>query len=141
MPVRARPGGGAVHTVLAVFSLGLLATSVLFDVVGLLSGHAVWAEIAVRDLLLGLVTGVASGALSLAALVRTAPASSARPAVVLRATAQGGGLALFGSALALRRLDPGPFPSPTALVLSAAALALGAIAVWLTLELAGRTAD
>ena len=129
------------HAVLAVFSLGLLATSVLFDVVGLAARLPVWGEIAYQDLLGGLAAGGAATVLALVAAARTPLTSGARPAAVLRASAQVSALTLFGGALAVRRMDRGPFPSTTALVLSAAGLALGAVAAWLTVELARRLSD
>jgi uncharacterized membrane protein len=141
MPARTAEAGDAVHAVLAVFSLGLLATSVLFDVWGLASRRPVWAEIAYQDLVTGLAGAAAAAVLALVAVARTGPASSARPTAVLRASAQISTLALFGGALILRRMERGPSPSTTALVLSAAGLALGALAAWLTLERSHRLQD
>ena len=141
MRTRARGAGEPVHAVLAVFSLGLLATSVLFDVVGLASHRPVWGEVASQDLVGGLAGGAAAALLSLVAAARTPLVSRSRPAAVLRASAQVSALVLFGGALAVRHMDRGPFPSTTALVLSAAGLAAGAVAAWLTIELASRLQD
>jgi uncharacterized membrane protein len=135
---RARWAGGAVHTVLGVLSLGLLATSVLFDVVGLALRRPVWADAARGDLQAGIAAGVLAAVLSLVALAGTRPGSSARQLGVLRTTTEGSALVLFAGALAARTTDPGPFPSTAALVLSAGGLALGAVAAWLGAELAGR---
>jgi uncharacterized membrane protein len=130
-----------VHAVLAVFSLGLLSTSVLFDVVGLASRRAVWGEIASEDLLGGLAGAGVAALLSLVATARTPMIAPSRPAVVLRASAQVSALVLFGGALTVRHMDRSPFPSTPALVFSAAGLALGAVAAWLTIQLARRLAD
>lgn len=126
------------HAVLAVFSLGLLATSVLFDVVGLATRRTVWAEIAYQDLLAGLAGGAAAAVLALVAVARTPPTARSRPATVLRASAQVSAVTLFGGALAVRLMDRTPFPSTTGVILASAGLALGAVAGWLTIELARR---
>lgn len=129
------------HTVLGVFSLGLLATSVILDVVGLTLRRAVWAEAARSDLQAGLAAGVAAVVLSLVAAGGAPPGSRGRQLAVLRASAEGSALILFGGALAVRVMDAGSFPSTTALVLSAGGLALGAVAAWLGSELLHRTPE
>jgi uncharacterized membrane protein len=121
--------------VLVVFSLGLLATSVLLDVAGLALRQSVWADAARRDLQLGLAGGAAAGLFALAAVVRSLPGSRARRLTLLRAAAQLASLGLFTGALALRGAT---FPSTTALCVSAVGLALAAFGAWLALEIAAR---
>jgi uncharacterized membrane protein len=138
MRTRARGSGASVHTALAVFAVGLLATSVLFDVVGLATRRTVWGEIAYQDLLVGLA-GMAVAALwAVIDVARTPPVAPERPATLLRASAQFSALALFGGALGVRWMDRSLFPSTTALVLSAGGLALGAVGASLTIALGQR---
>ena len=135
MPIHARWARSAVHHVLVVLSLGLLATSVLFDAVGLASRQTVWADAARRDLQVGLAGGAAASVFALAAVIGSLPASRERRMTLLRAAAHLSSLGLFACALVLRR---GRFPSTAALVLCAAGLALGALSAWLSTEIAAR---
>ncbi len=129
------------HTVLGVLSLGLLSTSVLFDVAGLVSRRAAWAQAALGDLQAGLAAGAVAVVLALVAIAAPRPGSRDRELSVLRASTEGSALTLFAGAWMIRRMDGTPFPSSTALVLSAAGLALGAIAAWLGAELALRVRE
>jgi uncharacterized membrane protein len=127
-----------VHTVLAALSLTLLATSVLLDVVGLVSRQPAWGTVAQGDLEAGLSAGAAAGVFAVAAAFGAMPGSRLRRAALLRAAAHVGGLGLFGSALVLRRTEGMLAPTSAVLVLSLGGLVLGAISGWLTVELGGR---
>jgi uncharacterized membrane protein len=141
MRTGARGSGASVHAALAVFAVGLLATSVLFDVVGLATHRTVWGEVAYQNLLVGLAgTGVAA-LWAVIEVARTPVVAPQRPATLLRASAQVSALALFGGAVGVRLMDRRLFPSTTAIVLSAGGLALGAIGASLTIALAQRSPD
>ena len=58
MESRAKILGHAVHPILIVFPLGLLATAVVFDVVYLITGEAVFATVAFWMLAAGLIGGL-----------------------------------------------------------------------------------
>jgi uncharacterized membrane protein len=138
MRTHARWARSGVHPVLGFLSLGLLATSVLFDVAGLASRQTVWADAARRDLQLGLAGGAAASVFVLAAVFGSLSGSPARRMAVLRAAAHLVSLTLFAGALALRRAR---FPSTAAVVLAAGGLALGGIGAWLGTEIAARLDD
>ena len=57
MESKAKILGHPIHPILIVFPLGLLATSVIFDIVGLVSQVPRWAEFAARPILLARSTG------------------------------------------------------------------------------------
>lgn len=58
MESRAKLFGHAIHPILIVFPLGLLATAVVFDVVHLISGGSVYAVVAYWMMTAGLIGGV-----------------------------------------------------------------------------------
>jgi uncharacterized membrane protein len=58
MESRAKLFGHAIHPVLIVFPLGLLATAVVFDVVNLITGTSVYAVVAFWLMTAGLIGGV-----------------------------------------------------------------------------------
>ncbi len=118
--------------VLAFFSVGLLATSVLFDAVSLGSRQAAWAAVALRDLQVGVATGLAAGILALAAVRGTLPGSRQRRLAVGRAAAQWGALGFFAVAWMGRSAA-----GAGTVALSTGGLALAAGAAWLTAVLEG----
>jgi uncharacterized membrane protein len=140
MGTRARWATGAVHAVLVVASLGLLATSLLFDLVSLEAQRPLWAMVALRDLEVGLAAGVVAAALAVASAACTQPGSRRRRLEILRVGAQGAGLVLFAVVLALRpRDEDGELVASMGLaLLSAVGLGLTLGGAWLTAELAGR---
>lgn len=129
------------HAALAVFAIGLLATSMLFDVASLVTRRPVWSEVAYEDLLLGLTGMVVAAIWAAIEAARTPLAAPTREAAVLRASAQVSALALFAGALGVRVMDRDLYPSTVALVLSSAGLAVGALGAWLTISLARRLPD
>jgi uncharacterized membrane protein len=58
MESKAKVMGHPVHPILVPFPLGLLTTSVIFDVVHLLTGGARWAEIAFWMIAAGVIGGL-----------------------------------------------------------------------------------
>jgi uncharacterized membrane protein len=60
MESRAKLFGHPVHPILIVFPLGLLATSVIFDVIYLVTGHAFLSEVAYWMIVAGILGGVVS---------------------------------------------------------------------------------
>jgi uncharacterized membrane protein len=73
MQARAKLLGHPIHQQLIVFPIGLLATSVVFDIVALATGDAYWSEIAYWMISAGLIGGVAAaifGAIDFTAIPR-----------------------------------------------------------------------
>jgi uncharacterized membrane protein len=134
MRPRARWAGTAVQLVLVVFSVALLAMSVLFDVVALVAQDARWASLALWDLEVGLGGNAAAGVLALASLRHAVPWSRAGWLASRRALAHLSALVPFGAALVLRQATRHGLAPNAAIVLSAAGLGLVAVAAWLTNE-------
>jgi uncharacterized membrane protein len=137
MLTRARRAGSVVHPVLVVFSLGLLATSVLFDVVGLVSRQGVWTAVALGDLEAGLAGSAVAGGIALMAVAGTLRGSRGRRLVVARA-AQWGAIGIFSVTLASRRMGHAATPGAASVVLATGGLALAVLAAWLSSTLDGR---
>lgn len=60
MESRVKLFGHAVHPILIVFPLGLLATAVIFDVISILTGVGGWSEIAFWMIAAGIIGGLAA---------------------------------------------------------------------------------
>lgn len=138
MRTRAKVAGDAVHPMLVVLPLGLFGISVVFDVLGLLTGQPPWARLASWNIGAGIVAAIVAGAFGLADL-RVIPSGTRAARVglahgLLNVAVTG----LFGVSLVLRALTPEPSPPTLALGLSIAALALALIAGRLGGELMDR---
>lgn len=60
MNIRTKVAGHPVHPMLIVFPLGLLATSFIFDLIGLASGNPVWFDRSYSMIIAGIVGGLAA---------------------------------------------------------------------------------
>jgi uncharacterized membrane protein len=137
MESRAKVLGHPLHQMLIVLPLGLLITAVVFDVIHLASGHPRWADVSYWMIVSGCAGGLLAavpGIIDWAAI----PSGTRAKAV---GTWHGLGnvvvIALFGASAYLRTDDPG-HPTWTALGLSFAGIALGAVTAWLGGELVDR---
>jgi uncharacterized membrane protein len=65
MQSRVRAMGHPIHPILVPFPLGLLTTSVIFDVIHLLTGSARWTEIAFWMIAAGVIGGLAAAGFGL----------------------------------------------------------------------------
>src|ERR1043165_2855568 len=52
--------GHPIHPILIVFPLGLLATSLIFDIINLLTGNGYWSAIAYWMIYAGIIGGLAA---------------------------------------------------------------------------------
>jgi len=132
MLTRGQRDGSTVLPVLVVFSVGLLATSALFDAAGLASGQSAWTAVALRDREAGLAGGVAVGILALAAVAGTLPGSGERRLALGWVAAQWGVIGLLVEGLALRGSGQEAGPGACRVALSTGGLALAVLAAWLS---------
>lgn len=136
MEARARLFGHPIHQMLIVFPLGLLATAVIFDVVGLISGGATWPTVAYWTLLGGIVGAVVAAPFGLIDFLGIPRGTRARRIGALH----GGGNAivslLFAGSWLLR--NPQQAPGDAALALSFGGVALALVTAWLGGELVSR---
>lgn len=139
MESRTKILGHPVHPMLVVFPLGLLITSLIFDIICLASGNTLWSYIAEYMIGAGVLGGLLAaifGALDWLAI----PSGTRAKSIGLW---HGGSnilvVVLFIIGWFLRLPDPA-HPGAAALVLSFVAIAIGGIAGWLGGELVDRLA-
>lgn len=134
---RARIFGHAVHQILIVFPLGLLATSFFFDVAWLARGRAELAVVAHWLIFAGVIGGAAASLFGMVDWL-----SIPRGTRAWRVGAwHGGGNALVAVLFALSwvlRRDAPAHPEGVAIALSACGVLLTVLTGWLGAELADR---
>jgi uncharacterized membrane protein len=129
--------GHPIHPMLIVFPLGLLATSLVFDIVYLITDNGTWTQVAFYDIAAGIVGGLLAAVFGLIDWL-SIPAGTRAKAIGLW---HGGGnvvvVGLFAVNWLLRRGNPRePGVLPVALSVVAVVLALGTS--WLGGELVDR---
>src|SRR5689334_18796575 len=137
MESRAKLLGHPIHPMLIVFPLGLLATAVAFDIVGLASGDASWFRISFWMIAAGIIGGLLAAIFGLVDWLAI-PARTRAKAIGLWHGA--GNLVvtvLFIVSWFLRRPTPED-PGSGALTLSFIAVVVALIAGWLGGELVDR---
>lgn len=129
--------GHPVHPMLIVFPLGLLATAVAFDIVGLASGDAEWFRISFWMIAAGILGGLLSAIFGLVDWLAIPSGTRAKRIGLWH----GGGnvivTVLFIISWFLRRTAP-ENPEVAAFVLSFIAVALALVTGWLGGELVDR---
>ena len=139
MESRAKLLGHPIHQMLIVFPLGLLATAVVFDVIGLVRRDGVWELMAYYMIAAGVLTGLVAaifGAIDYFAIPR---GTRARYVGTLHGVGNVAVVALFGASWLLRRVDPGN-PPLEALIFSFLGFFLATATGWLGGELVDRLA-
>ena len=129
--------GHPVHPMLIVFPLGLLATSVVFDIVHLVSGNGQWAQAAFFDIAAGIVGGLLAAVFGLVDWLAIPGGTRAK---TVGAWHGGGNVVVVGifAVSWLLRLhnpaDPGLLP----FILSLLAAGIALVTAWLGGELVDR---
>jgi len=129
--------GHYIHPMLIVFPLGLLATSVGFDVATLVSGNGYWSEIAYWLITVGIVSGLLAAVFGVIDFLRIPTGTRARRIGVYHGLGNVVVVGLFGLSWFLRRDDPRSAEG-LAYALSFAGAGLAAITGWLGGELVER---
>jgi uncharacterized membrane protein len=137
MESKAKLLGHPIHPMLIVFPLGLLATAVAFDIVGLAQNDALWFHISFWMIAAGIIGGLLAAVFGLVDWFAIPGNTRAK-----RIGLYHGGLnvvvvLLFIASWFLRRGNEG-IPAASALVLSFTAVALALVAGWLGGELVDR---
>ena len=137
MESRAKLFGHPVHPMLIVFPLGLLITSLIFDVIRMSSGNGTWSVAAFYMIGAGIVGGLLAAVFGLIDWLAIPRNTRAKTLGLWH----GGGnvvvVALFAISWLMRRDAPAD-PSTTAVALSVVAVLLGAVTGWLGGELVDR---
>lgn len=137
MDSRAKILGHSVHQILIVFPLGLLATSVVFDVIHLATGNPRWADISFWMIGAGILGGLAAAPFGLIDWLAVPSGTRAKMIGLWHALTNVAVLALFAVSWGLRYGAPDA-PSTAAFILSLVGLGLASLGGWLGGELVVR---
>lgn len=137
MASKARLFGHPIHAMLIVFPLGLLATAVAFDIVGLAGGDAEWFRISFWMIAAGVIGGLLAAVFGLVDLLGIPAGTRAQKIGLLHGSGNVVVVLLFIVSWFLRRPEP-QNPPTGALVLSFVAVGLALITGWLGGELVYR---
>lgn len=137
MDARAKLLGHPIHQMLIVFPLGLLATSVAFDIVMLIRGEGYWSEIAYWLITAGVLGGLLSAPFGTIDWTKIPAGTRAKRIGAVHGIGNVAVVALFAGSWWLRR-DVPRSPETLALVLSFAGAGLALFTGWLGGELVGR---
>jgi uncharacterized membrane protein len=137
MESRAKAFGHAIHPMLIVFPLGLLATAVVFDIIHLATGGSDWAVVAFWDIAAGVVGGLLAAIFGLVDWLAVPAGTRAK-----RVGAWHGGgnvvvVVLFAVSWLLRLPNPGR-PGLAPFVVAVLAVLLATVTGWLGGELVER---
>jgi uncharacterized membrane protein len=129
--------GHPVHPMLIVFPLGLLATSLIFDVIGLISGNHLWHEMAFWLIAAGIIGGLLAALFGLIDWMVIPSGTRAKNIGLLHGSGNVIIVVLFAISWWLRYDDPRN-PGSLPIILSVIAVALALITGWLGGELVDR---
>lgn len=137
MESRAKLFGHSVHRMLVVFPLGLFATSVAFDLIGVVTEKPAWPLVAFYLIGAGVVGGVLAAVFGQIDLLAIPRGTRAWRIGLGHGIGNAAVLALFSMSWLLRRGAPFQ-PSDGAIALSVFAVVLVAVTGWLGAELVER---
>ena len=135
MQGKAKLLGHPVHQMLIVFPLGLLATSVVFDIVRLVTDNPFWANISYWMIASGLVGGALAAVFGLVDFLSIPKHTRARRIGAIHGIGNAIVMVLFGLSFLMRRGDIADV-APIGLSIAGAGLAL--VTGWLGGELVDR---
>jgi uncharacterized membrane protein len=138
MQSRARVLGHAIHPMLIVFPLGLLATAVVFDIVYLVTGRSGFPLAAAYMIGAGIVGGLLAAVFGLIDWLAVPAGTRAKRIGAAHGIGNVLVVALFAVSWLLRARADGWDPSALALVFSFVGVALAAVTGWLGGELVDR---
>jgi len=137
MESRAKLFGHAIHPILIVFPMGLLATAVIFDVIAIVRGNGIWSDRAYAMIGAGIIGGLLAAVFGFIDWLAIPKGTRAKSVGLIHAVVNDLALILFAVSWWLRRgrtVDPGTF----ALVLSFAGAGVALVGGWLGGELVER---
>jgi len=134
----ARLLGHPIHQMLIVFPLGLLATSVVFDIVHLATGNGFWALLSYWMIASGVIGGVAAGLFGLIDWLTVPPGTRARAIGAWHGIGNVVVLGLFAASWFYRLNVSADHPPVMAVALSCVGAGLALVTAWLGGELVDR---
>jgi len=130
--------GHPVHPMLIVFPLGLLVTSVVFDVIYLATNDPTFATVSYWMIAAGVIGGVLAAIFGLIDWLNIPAGTRAKAVGLWHGLGNVAVLALFAVSWYVRRDNPTYVPSTEAFVISLVAVGLGTVTAWLGGELVDR---
>lgn len=137
MESRAKLFGHPIHQQLIVFPLGLLVTSVVFDVIHLITANALWAVVAFWMIVAGVAGGLAAAPFGIWDWIGIPNNTRAKRLGLLHGVGNVIVILLFAASLMLRK-DNTAAPEGFAILLSVVGVVIGAVTGWLGGELVTR---
>jgi uncharacterized membrane protein len=137
MDSRAKLLGHAIHPILIVFPLGLLGAAVIFDIVHMIQGTAVFAVVTYWMLVGGLISGLLAAVFGLIDWTAIPANTRAKSVGVAHAASNVGALLLFAISWYLRN-DVPENPSTAASIFSFGGLLFALVGGWFGGELVER---
>lgn len=137
MESKARILGHPVHPMLIVFPLGLLATTVIFDIVYFSTGNGFWTEMSYWMIAVGVLVGLLSAVFGLIDWLAIPSDTRAKTVGLYHAIGNVVAMVLFIISWFIRRQAP-TNPATVAFVLSFVGVGLAAVTGWLGGELVNR---
>jgi uncharacterized membrane protein len=137
MESRAKLFGHPIHQMLIVFPLGLLATSLLFDVIAILTHRPGLMQAAWYMIAAGVVSGLLAAVFGLIDFLAIPSNTRAKRVGAMHGIGNVIVVVLFSASWFLRRDDPSHAPT-LAIALAAAGFALAIVTGWLGGELVDR---
>jgi uncharacterized membrane protein len=137
MESRAKLLGHAIHPIMIVFPLGLLATAVIFDVIHLFTGNTTFATVAYYMIASGIIGGFAAAVFGLIDWLAIPSGTRAKSVGLYHAAVNVAALVLFIGSWWLRS-DAPQSPELTATVLSLLGAGLSMVGGWFGGELVER---
>jgi uncharacterized membrane protein len=139
MNSKAKLFGHPIHQMLIVFPLGLLATSLVFDIAYHVTGNGRWADVAYVMIASGIIGGLISAVFGLIDWLAIPGGTRAKRIGALHGIGNVVVVALFAVSWLLRYHNPVQ-PGTSSLVLSIAGVLLATVTGWLGGELVDRLA-
>lgn len=137
MESKAKLLGHPVHPMLIVFPLGLLATAVAFDIVGLAQGDASWCRVSYWMIAAGIIGGLCAAVFGLVDWFVVPAGTRAKRIGLLHGGTNVVVVLLFIASWGMREAN-GQIPSSGALTLSFIGVVLALVGGWLGGELVDR---
>ena len=129
--------GHPIHQMLIVFPLGLLATSLILDIIYLTTDSGKWAQAAFYDMSIGIIGGLLAAVFGLIDWLAIPAGTRAKSIGARHGLGNLVVIALFAVNWALRKGAPQE-PRVVSIVLSFVAIALALVTAWLGGELVDR---
>ena len=137
MESRAKLFGHPIHQQLIAFPLGLLATSVVFDVIHLITGNSLWAVVAFWMIVAGVAGGLAAAPFGTWDWIGIPNGTRAKRIGLLHGVGNLVVVLMFAASLMLRK-DNTAAPEGFAILLSAVGVVIAVVTAWLGGELVTR---